>query len=53
MSQRALLIKKEVGQVGTIANLTGVYESIASMRIAKVKEKVTKSQQFFSELWQI
>lgn len=53
MSQRALFIQKEFEQVGTISELTGIFESIASMRISKIKEKVTRSQAFFDELWRI
>ncbi len=37
----------------TIVNLTGVFEGIASMRIAQTKNQVLQSQKFFSELWQI
>jgi F0F1-type ATP synthase gamma subunit len=37
----------------TIVNLTGVFEGIASMRIAQTKTQVLQSQKFFSELWQI
>lgn len=39
--------------MNTIVNLTGVFEGLASMRIAQVKNQVLQSQQFFSELWQI
>jgi len=53
MAREALTIQKEVGQIGTISELTGIFESIASMRISKIKDKVTRSQQFFDELWQI
>jgi F-type H+-transporting ATPase subunit gamma len=53
MSERALSIQKEVGQIGTISELTGIFESIASMRIGKIKDKVTRSQLFFDELWLI
>lgn len=53
MSRQALGIQQEVNQVGTITDLTGIFESIASMRISKVKDKVTRSQAFFAELWQI
>jgi F-type H+-transporting ATPase subunit gamma len=53
MSSRALAIEKEAGQVGTVTELTGIFESIASMRIGKVKDRVAKSQLFFAELWQI
>jgi F-type H+-transporting ATPase subunit gamma len=37
----------------TILNLTGVFEGLASMRIAGVKNQVLESQQFFSEIWHI
>ncbi|HTH71783.1 MAG TPA: F0F1 ATP synthase subunit gamma [Candidatus Pristimantibacillus sp.] len=37
----------------TIVNLTGVFEGLASMKIAQVKNQVLSSQQFFSELWDI
>ncbi|MBW3538411.1 F0F1 ATP synthase subunit gamma [Candidatus Parcubacteria bacterium] len=51
--RRALAIQKEVAQVGTIKDLTAAFEGIASLRIAKIKNKVAASQQFFAELWQI
>lgn len=53
MARQALSIQAEAGQVGTVSDLTGIFESIASMRISKVKDKVTRSQDFFAELWQI
>ncbi|MBW4061715.1 F0F1 ATP synthase subunit gamma [Candidatus Saccharibacteria bacterium] len=53
MPRQANSIKREAGQVGTISELTGIFESIASMRIGKIKDKVTSSQAFFDELWQI
>lgn len=53
MSSQALQIEKEATQVGTVSELTGIFESIASMRIGKIKDRVTKSQAFFAELWQI
>lgn len=37
----------------TILNLTSVFEGLASMRIAQVKNQVLQSQTFFSELWQM
>jgi ATP synthase F1 gamma subunit len=36
-----------------IRNLTGVFEGLASMRIAQVKSQVLESQRFFDELWGI
>lgn len=53
MARQALTIQKEVGGVSTVSELTSVFESIASMRIGKIKDKVTRSQKFFDELWQI
>ncbi|HSX33627.1 MAG TPA: F0F1 ATP synthase subunit gamma [Candidatus Saccharimonadales bacterium] len=37
--------------MGTILNLTTVFEGLASMRIAQVKNQVLASQSFFNELW--
>ncbi len=53
MSSQSLYINKEAGQVGTVTELTGIFESIASMRISKTKDRVLRSQMFFAELWQI
>ncbi|HSX29726.1 MAG TPA: F0F1 ATP synthase subunit gamma [Candidatus Saccharimonadales bacterium] len=48
---------QEVGEkqiaMNTILNLTGVFEGLASMRIAGVKTQVLESQNFFSEIWHI
>ncbi len=53
MSTQSLQINREAGQVGTVSELTGIFESIASMRIGKIKDRVTRSQLFFAELWKI
>lgn len=53
MSSSSLSIERQAGQVGTVSELTGIFESIASMRIGKIKDRVAKSQLFFAELWQI
>lgn len=39
--------------MGTIVGLTGVFEGLASMRIAQTKNQVLESQKFFNELWHI
>lgn len=39
--------------MGTLVELTGVFEGIASMKIAAVKNQVMQSTQFFDELWGI
>jgi F-type H+-transporting ATPase subunit gamma len=37
----------------TVAELTSVFESLASMHIAQIKNQVQRAQTFFEELWQI
>jgi F-type H+-transporting ATPase subunit gamma len=39
--------------MGTLVELTSVFEGIASMRIAQIKNQVLQATQFFNELWQI
>src|SRR4051812_15630268 len=50
--RRASAIEKEAVQITTVEDLTGVFESIASTQVAKVKSKVELSKQFFQLLWQ-
>lgn len=49
--RRAGLIEKEGVQIATVEDLTGVFESIASTQVAKVKHKVELSKEFFQLLW--
>lgn len=49
--RRANIIEKESKQIVTVGNLTSVFESIASMHVAKVKNKVNLSKEFFQLLW--
>lgn len=44
-------VAKQLKAMNTIVDLTSVFEGIASMRIAQVKNQVLQSQKFFSELW--
>ena len=46
-------IEIELGTIDTIVNLTGVFEGIASLRIAQIKNQVVQSQAYFKELWDI
>lgn len=46
-------IAKAVSLTGDMVQLTSVFESIASMRIAQVKNQVQTAQEFFNELWSI
>ena len=45
-------IEKEAVQIGTVKDLTGVFESLASTQVAKVKNKAALSNQFFQLIWQ-
>lgn len=45
-------IEKEMNSIGTLKDLTSVFESLASTQVAKVKDKVQVSQSFFDLLWQ-
>jgi ATP synthase F1 gamma subunit len=44
-------IEKDANQITTVKDLTGVFESIASTQVAKVKNKVSLSRDFFQLLW--
>ncbi|MEK7603299.1 MAG: F0F1 ATP synthase subunit gamma [Patescibacteria group bacterium] len=46
-------IEREEMAMGTLAELTSVFEGIASMRIAQIKNQVLQATQFFNELWHI
>jgi len=50
--RRAITIQKETEQITTVEDLTGVFESIASTQVAKIKNKVALSKEFFRLLWQ-
>ncbi len=49
--RRASAIQKETEQITTVEDLTGVFESIASTQVAKIKNKVELSKEFFELLW--
>lgn len=51
--RRAVNILVDVNQVEVIKELTAIFESIASIRIAQVKGNVTKATAYFNELWGI
>lgn len=50
--RRANLIEKDMRGIGTLKDLTNVFESLASTQVAKVKSKAQLSQEFFNLLWQ-
>lgn len=49
--RRASAIQKETEQITTVEDLTGVFESIASTQVAKIKSRVELSKEFFDLLW--
>lgn len=46
-------IEREEKATGTLVELTGVFEGIASMRIAQIKNQVLQATEFFNDLWEI
>lgn len=53
MSRRPAEIEKDENAMGTLVELTSVFEGIASMRIAQIKNQVLQATEFFNELWHI
>lgn len=51
--RRPLEIKAEEMSVRSVVSLTSALESLSSMQIAKTKNKVLISNQFFDEVWNI
>ncbi len=50
--RRAINIAADLNQVHTVEDLTEVFESIASIRISRIRNRVVDSKAFFAELWQ-
>ena len=46
-------IEKDIVSMQTLSQLTSVFEGIASMRIAQIKNQVLQSQSYFDTLWQM
>lgn len=51
--RRPLEIRAEEASVRSVVSLTSALESLSSMQIAKTKNKVLISNQFFEEVWNI
>lgn len=51
--KRPAELEREEAAMATLVELTSVFEGIASMRIAQVKNQVLQATQFFNELWGI
>ena len=50
--KRAIVIQQDLNQIHTVEDLTTVFESIASIKIAKIRNRVVVGKEFFAELWQ-
>ncbi len=50
--RRAITIRDELDQIRTVEELTGVFESVASIKIARIRNRVIASKEYFAELWQ-
>lgn len=50
--RRANLVEKDMRGIGTLKDLTNVFESLASTQVAKVKTNAQMSKEFFDLLWQ-
>lgn len=50
--RRAIAIQEELDQIHTVEELTGVFESVASIKIARIRNRVVASKEFFAELWE-
>lgn len=51
--RQLLEVEQEEAAMTTLTNLTSVFEGIASMRIASIKNQVFQATKFFHELWSI
>lgn len=51
--KRASELADEERSMATLVELSSVFEGLASMRIAQVKDKVLQSTQFYKKLWEI
>jgi ATP synthase F1 gamma subunit len=51
--KRAQTIETEMHSVDIVRDLASVFEGIASLRIARIKDRVVLSKAFFDELWKI
>lgn len=51
--KRLVDVASEQSAMESIVGLTKVFEGLASMRIAQIKDQVLSSERFFNELWSI
>jgi F0F1-type ATP synthase gamma subunit len=50
---RALAIERQIRDIETIGRLTEVFEGIASIHLASIRDSVIASEAFFAQLWPI
>lgn len=50
--RRSTNVRQDLNAIQTIEDLTDVFESIASLHISKIRDRVVASKDFFAELWQ-
>jgi len=51
--KKAQDLAKDVATMETMGELTSIFEGIASMKIARIKNQVLQSKDYFNKLWQI
>jgi len=51
--RRASEIAEEEISMGTLVEITSIFEGLASMRISQIKDQVLQSTKFYKELWSI
>jgi ATP synthase F1 gamma subunit len=51
--RRAIEIEADEMSMGTLVELTSVFEGLASMRISQIKDQVLQSTRFYERLWAI
>lgn len=51
--KRALALQQEARRIGVVGDLAAVFEAIASTNIARIREQVLSSTEFFNELWSL
>ncbi len=49
--RRPIVIQQDYERIGTIQDLTSIFEVIASIHISQIKDRVVSSTAFFNELW--
>src|SRR5581483_5410567 len=51
--RKALVIQQDQQQIDTVEDLTAVFETISSTQVARTKDKVQLSKEFFQLLWRL